>query len=195
MGEGRELVLHRIIVLHVTGLREETGENPNTRGDHIQTPLTCPGLTTVLPPGSPRLKCLHYNLVALFLFMLYFCIASSIVNVMFFFFYNLWLLYKIISLKQLYLISSYLILIETCTTFCNLLAFCVNLFAAPAFPGQALPNGYPGCPIRGNPSQPVRADNRPHSLVGLQDKVRLTCLPFVSPLHSYVHLQNPKHPL
>lgn len=48
----------------------------------------------------------------------------------------------------------------------------INVFAAPAFPVQAFPNGYPGYPIRGDSSQPSLADDHGHSLMGLEDQVR-----------------------
>lgn len=48
------------------------------------------------------------------------------------------------------------------------------MFAAPAFPVQAFPNGYPGYPIRGDSSQPSLADDHGHSLMGLEDQVRFT---------------------
>uniref|UniRef100_A0A8C3G297 Fibroblast growth factor receptor substrate 3 n=1 Tax=Cyclopterus lumpus TaxID=8103 RepID=A0A8C3G297_CYCLU len=41
------------------------------------------------------------------------------------------------------------------------------------FPVQAFPNGYPGYPIRGDSSQPSLADDHGHSLMGLDDQVRL----------------------
>jgi len=47
------------------------------------------------------------------------------------------------------------------------------VFAAPAFPVQAFPNGYPGYPIRADSSQPSLADDHGHSLMGLEDQVRL----------------------
>lgn len=52
------------------------------------------------------------------------------------------------------------------------LYFHINVFAAPAFPVQAFPNGYPGYPIRGDSSQPSLADDQGHSLMGLEDQVR-----------------------
>lgn len=48
----------------------------------------------------------------------------------------------------------------------------METFAAPAFPVQAFPNGYPGYPIRGDTSQPSIADDHGHSLMGLEDQVR-----------------------
>lgn len=45
--------------------------------------------------------------------------------------------------------------------------------AAPAFPGQAFPNGYPGYPLRGD-SQPSITEEHGHSLMGLEDQV--SCL-------------------
>lgn len=46
------------------------------------------------------------------------------------------------------------------------------VFAAPAFPVQAFPNGYPGYPIRGDSSQTPLSDDHGHSLIGLEDQVR-----------------------
>lgn len=43
--------------------------------------------------------------------------------------------------------------------------------AAPAFPAQAFPNGYPGYPMRGDSSQPSLGDERGHALMGLEDQV------------------------
>ncbi|KAM3877577.1 fibroblast growth factor receptor substrate 2 [Diretmus argenteus] len=40
----------------------------------------------------------------------------------------------------------------------------------PAFPVQGFPNGYPGYPIRGDPSQPSLTDEHGHSLMGLEDQ-------------------------
>uniref|UniRef100_A0A8P4K7N4 Fibroblast growth factor receptor substrate 3 n=1 Tax=Dicentrarchus labrax TaxID=13489 RepID=A0A8P4K7N4_DICLA len=51
----------------------------------------------------------------------------------------------------------------------------------PAFPVPAFPNGYPGYPIRGDSSQPSLADDRGHSLMGLEDQVR----PILT--HTYVN--------
>lgn len=44
--------------------------------------------------------------------------------------------------------------------------------AAPAFPAQVFPNGYPGYPIRGDSSQPSLGDDRGHALMSLEDQVR-----------------------
>lgn len=44
--------------------------------------------------------------------------------------------------------------------------------AAPGFPAQVFPNGYPGYPIRGDSSQPSLGDERGHALMGLEDQVR-----------------------
>lgn len=46
-----------------------------------------------------------------------------------------------------------------------------TVFAAPAFPVPAFPNGYPGYPMRGDSSQPSLADDHGHSLMGLEDQV------------------------
>lgn len=52
------------------------------------------------------------------------------------------------------------------------------MFAAPAFPVQAFPNGYPGYPIRGDTSQAPLADDHGHSLMGLEDQVRPVLTPY-----------------
>lgn len=54
-----------------------------------------------------------------------------------------------------------------------------NVLAAPAFPVQAFPNGYPGYPMRGDSSQPSLADDHGHSLMGLEDQVTLLILFFL----------------
>lgn len=56
----------------------------------------------------------------------------------------------------------------------------INVFAAPAFPVQAFPNGYPGYPIRGDSSQPSLTDDHGHSLMGLEDQVRPIHAPYSS---------------
>lgn len=55
--------------------------------------------------------------------------------------------------------------------------------AAPAFPAQVFPNGYPGYPIRGDSSQPSLGDDRGHPLMSLEDQVRH----FIG-LQSWIHL-------
>lgn len=57
-----------------------------------------------------------------------------------------------------------------------------NVLAAPAFPVQAFPNGYPGYPMRGDSSQPSLADDHGHSLMGLEDQVTLLILFFYVPI-------------
>lgn len=47
-----------------------------------------------------------------------------------------------------------------------------HVVAAPAFPAQVFPNGYPGYPIRGDSSQPSLGDDRGHPLMSLEDQVR-----------------------
>lgn len=54
------------------------------------------------------------------------------------------------------------------------------MFAAPAFPAQAFPNGYPGYPVRGDSSQPSLSDDHGHSLMGLEDQVRPRLAPCIS---------------
>lgn len=58
------------------------------------------------------------------------------------------------------------------------------MFAAPAFPVQAFPNGYPGYPIRGDSSQPSLADDHGHSLMGLEDQVTCYTSSLFYPCHA-----------
>lgn len=50
--------------------------------------------------------------------------------------------------------------------------FTKHLCAAPGFPGQTFPNGYPGYPISADSSQPSLTDDHRHSLMGMDDQVR-----------------------